>query len=86
VASAEAVGLLHRAGWSVEVASIVTPDGSGRVVRRVDGRNGENLIRAEGATQGEARRAAVAQAHVLGMLGRQLSPPAAGRGGETRGP
>jgi len=53
--------------------------GGGRLVWQVDGQNGENLIRADGASQVEAWHRAVEQAEALGMLGRspavQAGPP-----------
>jgi hypothetical protein len=64
---AEALELLHRTGWSVGVAGLAT--GAGRIVWVVSGHNGENLIRAEGATEAEAWRGAVEQARSVGMAG-----------------
>ena len=65
---AEFITALKRAGWSVGDAAFVGT--SGELVWVVTGHNGENLIRAEGATQGEAWRRAVEQAREVGMLGR----------------
>jgi hypothetical protein len=44
-----------------------------RVAWQVDGRNGENLIRADGDTEAAAWLAAVAQARAAGMLSRSRS-------------
>ena len=77
---AEALGRFQRAGCSVGVAAFAAVDGSGRVVWQVDGRNGENLIRTERATEGEAWTGALGQARSLGMLGREREP-----GGRVRG-
>ena len=51
------------------MAAFAAADGSGRVVWQVDGRNGENVIRAAGTTQEEAWLAAEAQARGLGVPG-----------------
>jgi hypothetical protein len=64
---AEPLEQLHRAGWSVGVAGLATE--AGRIVWVVSGRNGENLIRAEGATEAEAWRGAVEQDRSVGMAG-----------------
>ena len=48
---AEALDRLHSAGWSLGVAAFGSTDGSGRIVWQVDGRNGENFIRADGTTE-----------------------------------
>jgi len=53
---AEALGRLHRAGWSLGIAAFGATDGSARIVWQVDGRNGENWIRADGGTEMEAWR------------------------------
>ena len=45
----QALALLHAAGWSVGDTAFVTE--SGALVWLVSGRNGENVIRAEGPTQ-----------------------------------
>jgi hypothetical protein len=50
----------HRAGWTIGDAAFRLDDG--RIVWLVSGQNGENLIRAEGATAAEAWLAAVEQA------------------------
>ena len=42
--------------------------GGGRLVWQVDGPNGENLIRADGASQAEAWHRACQQAEAVGML------------------
>ncbi|SIN69983.1 hypothetical protein SAMN05444166_0224 [Singulisphaera sp. GP187] len=65
---AEAIIALKRAGWSIGDAAFVGE--SGERVWVVSGYNGENLIRADGATQAEAWHRAIEQARVLGMLGR----------------
>jgi hypothetical protein len=65
---AEVIIALKRAGWSVGDAAFVGE--LDELVWVVTGHNGENLIRAEGATQGEAWRRAVEQARGVGMLGR----------------
>jgi hypothetical protein len=59
---------LHRAGWSI--GDVAFRDDEGRLVWLVSGSNGENLIRAEGATRDEAWGRAIDQARALGMLGR----------------
>ena len=56
--------LLHRAGWTIGDATVATSEG---LVWLVWGRNGENLIRAEGRTRDEAWEEAVAQARAVGM-------------------
>jgi hypothetical protein len=48
---------LHHAGWSVGVSAAVTTPG--HLVWLVTGHNGENLIRAEGATEADAWHGAV---------------------------
>jgi hypothetical protein len=63
---ADAHDLLKRSGWSVGVTAF--HDGTGGRVWLVDGRNGENLIRGEGATEAAAWRSAVDQARSVGML------------------
>ena len=65
-AIAEALHRLHRAGWSI--GSTAFASASGDLVWAVDGWNGENVIRADGATEAEAWRAAIEQARGLGML------------------
>jgi hypothetical protein len=67
-ASADAVARLHRAGWSI--GDVGFHDGAGGLFWIVSGSNGENLIRAEGATRAGAWGRAVEQARGLGMLGR----------------
>ena len=64
----DAIDALKRAGWSVGVTAFVGP--SGTRVWLVDGRNGENLIRAEGDSEAAAWRAALEQARAVGMLER----------------
>lgn len=60
------VSLLHRSGWSV--GDMATRGGDGRPGWLVPGFNGENLIRAEGATSVAAWGGAVDRARSLGML------------------
>jgi hypothetical protein len=57
---------LEAAGWSVGEVYLLTAGGQ---VWYVDGRNGENVLLAQAATQGEAWHRAVEQAQSLGMLG-----------------
>jgi hypothetical protein len=57
---------LHRSGWSMGEAGFT--GSSGRTVHQVDGANGENRIRVEGATPAEAWRRAVEAAAACGML------------------
>ena len=63
---AEALGSLHRAGWSI--GSTAFASASGGLVWAVDGWNGENVIRADGGTEAAAWQAAFEQARGLGML------------------
>jgi hypothetical protein len=58
---------LHTAGWSIGDTAFVGLDGSRRWL--VSGSNGENLIRAEGATKDEAWRMALEQARAVGNGG-----------------
>jgi hypothetical protein len=51
-ADAECLDRLHCAGWTIGDTAFRSPDG--RLVWLVSGRNGENQIRAEGATAAEA--------------------------------
>jgi hypothetical protein len=57
---------LHQAGWTSGDTAFLGADSG--IVWLVSGRNGENLIRAEGATRDEAWHRAVEQARSLGML------------------
>jgi len=57
---------LHRAGWSLGDTAFHAVGGG--LVWVVSGTNGENQIRAEGATSAEAWRGAIEQARSLGML------------------
>jgi hypothetical protein len=57
---------LHAAGWSIGDAAYVE---RGSLVWLVSGRNGENLIRAEGRTRDAAWWAAVGQTQAVGMIG-----------------
>ncbi len=59
-------GRLHRAGWSVGDARILTASGP---AWWVSGSNGENLVNAHGQTQAEAWHQACQQAQAVGMLG-----------------
>jgi len=63
---ADAIDQLHASGWSVGDTAFVGEGGS--LVWVVTGHNGENVIRAEGATYREAWAAAVEQARAIGML------------------
>jgi hypothetical protein len=56
---------VHRAGWSVGEARLLTAAGR---VWLVTGANGENALSARGRTQAEAGRRACQQAKALGML------------------
>ena len=73
----DALGQLHRAGWSIGSTAFA---GEGRgLVWLVTGLNGENVIRAEGATEAEAWVEAVGQARAVGMLeGVRPGEPGAG--------
>lgn len=64
---AEAIGRLHRAGWSVGDHLAVSGSGATWVVT---GRNGENLLTVEGATAAEAWGRAPEEAARLSLLGR----------------
>jgi hypothetical protein len=59
--------LLHRSGWTIGDTAF---RGGGNLVWLVTGSNGENRIRAEGATRAEAWHRAVEQAVAVGMLRR----------------
>lgn len=63
-----ALARLHSAGWSV--GDVAAHDGVGGLTWLVSGSNGENLIRAEGATRDGAWGRAIERARGLGMLGR----------------
>ena len=72
-----ALNLLHAAGWSVGDTAFVTE--ADVLVWLVSGRNGENVIGAEGPTQTAAWRAACDQARAVGMLpGWRMSEPGVG--------
>jgi hypothetical protein len=71
----DALGQLHRVGWSI--GSTAFHSTGGGLVWLVSGLNGENLIRAEGATETEAWVEAVGQARAVGI-------PAGVRPGEPR--
>jgi hypothetical protein len=62
----DALGSLHRSGWSIGSTAFATTAG-GRVWV-VSGSNRENRIRADGATQAEAWQGAVDQATSVGMF------------------
>jgi hypothetical protein len=62
----ERVDRLRRAGRTIGDTALRWPDD--RLVWVVSGRNGENQLRAEGATSAEAWLQAVEQARLLGML------------------
>jgi hypothetical protein len=64
--------LLHRAGWSVVETCWLTAAG---FIWRVDGRNGENAIRAEASTKRKAWLSACLRASALGMLRRGWEQP-----------
>jgi hypothetical protein len=57
---------LHAAGWSIGDTAFVTE--AGALVWLVSGRNGENVIRAEGPTQAAAWLITCDQARAGGML------------------
>jgi hypothetical protein len=68
---------LHAAGWCVGDTAFVTE--ASTLIWLVSGRNGENVIRAEGLTQAAAWRAACDQARAAGMLpGWRVSQPGVG--------
>jgi hypothetical protein len=62
----ESLHRLHRSGWSCGEAAFT--GSSGRTVWQVDGSNGENRLRVEGATPAEAWWRAVEAAAAAGML------------------
>jgi hypothetical protein len=64
----ECFARLHRAGWSAGEASFL---GAGGERWQVSGSNGENVLRALGASQAEAWWRAILQAEALGMLRRE---------------
>ena len=70
----ESFARLHRAGWSVGDVRVLTVAGPSWLV---SGTNGENEVRARGATQAEAWHRACQQAEAAGMLRRRPSPPRA---------
>ena len=73
----QTLALLHAAGGSIGDTAFVTE--AGVQVWLVSGRNGENVIRAEGPTQAAAWRAACDQARAVGMLpGWRVSVPGVG--------
>jgi hypothetical protein len=57
---------LRRSGWSFGWCSVAGPGGGERFL--LDGTNGENALRTEGATLAEALRLACGQARAVGML------------------
>jgi hypothetical protein len=80
--SDDSFGLLHRSGWTIGDTAFQVGDG---LVWLVTGSNGENLIRAEGATRAEAWHRGVEQAAAVGMLSRRpgLACPRQGPGSEN---
>ena len=62
----DSLARLHRSGWSTGEAAFT--GSSGWTVWQVDGSNGENKIRVEGATPYEAWLRAVEAAAARGML------------------
>ena len=62
----DAIGSLHRAGWTISSTAFATTDGGSVWV--VSGHNGENLIRADAETEAEAWHRAVDQARSVGIL------------------
>ena len=70
----ESFDRLHRAGWSVGDVRVLTAEGPAWLV---SGKNGENEVRARGATQAEAWHRACQQAEAAGMLRRRPSTPRA---------
>lgn len=73
----DAVKQLHQAGWNIGSAAFTDRAGEG-LVWIVSGSNGENQIRAEGATAAEAWTAAIDQARACGLLGLKPGEPSAG--------
>jgi hypothetical protein len=63
----EAIGRLHRAGWSVGSTAFATEPGGLAWV--VSGTNRENRIEGRDTTEAAAWRSALEQARLLGMLG-----------------
>jgi hypothetical protein len=73
----EIVDALHRAGWSIGLTAFHST--AGGFVWVVSGHNGENLIRAEGATKAAAWWSALDQARAVGMVpGWRISEPGVG--------
>ncbi len=68
-ATTDAIEQLHRAGWSIGITAWTNGAGEGPTWI-VSGSNGENQIRAEGATAAEAWQATLGQARGQGMLER----------------
>jgi hypothetical protein len=66
--TADSYKRLHRSGWSMGSTAFAGPTGHTWLL--VYGRNGENQVRAEGATEVEAWQRAVEQARELGMSGK----------------
>jgi hypothetical protein len=78
----EAIGRLHRAGWSVGSTAYGTE--AGGLTWVVSGANGEDPIEGRGATAAGAWRSALEQARALGMLD-SIRPGRSGGGtGEWR--
>jgi hypothetical protein len=72
----ESLHRLHSSGWSIGEAAFT--GSSGRTVWQVDGSNGENRLRVEGATPAEAWWRAVEAAAAVGMLTDWPRPPGGG--------
>jgi hypothetical protein len=64
--SEESLDQLRRPGWSCGEFGFAGP--AGRYVHQVDGYNGENKLRAPGATPAEAWHQAVQATTAVGML------------------
>jgi hypothetical protein len=62
----ESLAHLHRSGWSTGETTFT--GSSGRTVWQVDGSNGENRLKVQGATAAEAWWRAVEAAAAVGML------------------
>jgi hypothetical protein len=62
----ESFARLQRAGWSVGEAGFLAVDG--RMIWLVSATNGENVVKARGATQAVAWWRAVEQARAVGMV------------------
>jgi hypothetical protein len=78
--SDDPLALLHRSGWSIGDTAFQVGD---VLVWLVTGSNGENMIRAEGATRAEAWHRAVEQAAAVGMLRRRPGTTRPSRGSDN---